>query len=136
MTAANPSPEPRLARDPRLVAAMVAVALSGGLMAVTAALEWGPRMAVSVGTGASIAASNLYVLTRIVHAMVGDARDAGAGASAGAWGVIALGKMLILFGGIWFLMTRGLVDPIGLLVGYGSLPIGIAIGSIVSDKNA
>jgi hypothetical protein len=114
---------------------MVAVALSGGLMAITAAVEWGPRMAVSVGTGASIAASNLYILSRIVHAMTGDARDAGGGGtSAGAWGVIALGKMMVLFGGIWFLMTRGLVDPMGLVVGYGSLPIGIAIGSIVSDK--
>jgi hypothetical protein len=129
----NTSPEPRPGRDGRLVTAMVAVALCGGLMSVTAALEWGPRMAVSVGAGASIAASNLYVLSRIVHAMVGDARDGGS-SNAGAWGVITLGKMVFLFGGIWWVMTRSLVDPIGLVVGYGSLPIGIAIGSLVSDK--
>lgn len=129
MSVASPNLEPPLEkRDARLVTAMVGVALLGALMAVTAQLAWGTRMAVSVGTGAAIAASNLYVLSRIVAATIRG------GAGAGAWGVIALMKMLALIGGIWLLMTRGLVDPIGLVVGYGSLPIGIAIGSIVSDK--
>ena len=31
-------------------------------------------------------------------------------------------------------VTRHLVDPMELVVGYGSLPIGIAIGAVVSDK--
>jgi hypothetical protein len=31
-------------------------------------------------------------------------------------------------------MTSHLVDPIGLVVGWGSLPVGIAVGSLVSDK--
>jgi hypothetical protein len=129
MTGATPQIEPQLGkRDARLVTAMVGVASLGALMAVTAEVTWGTRMALSVGTGAAIAASNLYVLSRIVGAMVKG------GAGAGAWGVIAFVKMLGLFGGIWLLMTKGLVDPMGLLVGYGSLPIGIAIGSLVSDK--
>ncbi len=113
---------------------MVAVGLSGALMTVTAAFVWGTRMGVSVAAGSTIAASNLYVLTRIVHAMIDGNPDGSRGSSAGAWGVIAVGKMILLFGGIWWVMTRALVDPIGLLVGYGSLPIGIAIGAIVSDK--
>ncbi len=129
MTAASPDTEPRLGKpDGRFVTAMVAVASLGALMAVTAAFTWGARMAFSVGTGATIAGSNLYVLSRIVGAMVRG------GSGAGAWGISAFTKMLVLFGGIWLLMTRGLVDPMGLVVGYGALPIGIAIGSIVSDK--
>jgi hypothetical protein len=129
MTGAVPQLEPQLGRrDPRFVTAMVAVLSLGALMAITAELSWGARMALSVGAGAAIAASNLYVLSRIVGAMIAG------GAGAGAWGVIAFMKMLILFGGIWMMMTRGLVDPMGLLAGYGSLPIGIVIGSIVSDK--
>jgi hypothetical protein len=100
-------------------------------MAVTAVFVWGVRFALSVGAGAAIAGSNLYVLSKIVGAMMSGA-DRGAGA--GTWGVLAMVKMVVLFGGIWIVMTKGLVDPMGLVVGYGSLPIGIAIGSIVSDK--
>jgi hypothetical protein len=133
---ANPRPEPRLRRwDGRLVTALVAVGSCGGLMAVTAALVWGMRMALSVGTGAAIAASNLYVLSKIVGAMMEGAETGEPrGAGAGTWGVLAMVKMVVLFGGIWLVMTKGLVDPLGLVVGYGSLPIGIAIGSLVSDK--
>jgi hypothetical protein len=117
--------------DARLVSALLAVVLSGALMAVAAFFEWGARSAVSVEIGGAVAASNLYVLSRIAHAMI-VAGQGGGGAA--AWGILALGKMLLLFGGIWWVMARGLVDPLGLVVGYGSLPIGIAIGSIVSDK--
>ena len=41
---------------------------------------------------------------------------------------------MILCTGMWLLMTRHLVAPIELFVGYASLPIGIAIGAVVSDK--
>jgi len=50
-----------------------------------------------------------------------------------AWGVFALLKILVLFGGIWFLLTRGLVDPIPLVVGYGVLPLGIAAASLFTS---
>jgi hypothetical protein len=101
-------------------------------MAITAAFVWGARPAVSVCAGAAIAASNLYILSKIVAAMIGGGDRRG---GAGIWGVFAMLKMVILFGGIWIVMTKGLVDPMALVVGYGSLPIGIAIGSIVSDKS-
>lgn len=134
MTPTPPKSEPKLPTfDARLVSALVAVALTGVVMAVTALFVWGSRLAVSVEAGGVIAASNLYVLSRIVHGMtsLGWGGDGGGG---GAWGVIAMAKMVVLFGGIWWAMSRGLVDPLGLVVGYGSLPIGIAIGAIVSDK--
>jgi hypothetical protein len=135
MTATGPKGEPRLPTfDARLVSALVAVALAGALMAVTALFVWGSRVAISIMTGGAIAVSNLYVLARIGHAMTQAGQSGSAGGGAAAWGLIAAGKMVILFGGIWWVMARGIVDPLGLVVGYGSLPIGIAIGSIVSDK--
>ncbi|CAN5847073.1 hypothetical protein BH11MYX4_BH11MYX4_61590 [soil metagenome] len=50
-----------------------------------------------------------------------------------AWGLFALLKMVLLFGGIWLLLTRGLVDPIPLVVGYGVLPLAIAVSGVVTS---
>lgn len=50
-----------------------------------------------------------------------------------AWGLFALLKMVLLFGGIWVLLTRHLVDPIPLLVGYGVLPVAIAISGVLTS---
>jgi predicted lipid-binding transport protein (Tim44 family) len=50
-----------------------------------------------------------------------------------AWGGFALLKIIVLFGGIWILLTRGWVDPIPLVVGYGVLPLGIAASSVLSS---
>lgn len=47
-----------------------------------------------------------------------------------AWGVFAILKIFLLFGGMWLLLTRGWVDPIPLVVGYGVLPLGITVGTL------
>jgi hypothetical protein len=119
--------------DARLVTTFVVVGLTGAALTVGAAIGPGEVAAVSVAMGALTALSNLYVLTRIVALVAAPYEDAKTN-GAFVWGVIALGKILVLFGGLWFLMTRHMVDPIPLVVGYGSLPIGIAIGAVVSDK--
>jgi hypothetical protein len=112
-----------------LAAAFVAVAGVGALMAVTAAFVWGLRAALSVATGSAIAVSNLYVLSKTVARVMGS----GAG-GAGAWSILAVLKMVLLVGVVGLLLTRGLVDAMGLVVGYGSLPIGIALSALLSDK--
>jgi hypothetical protein len=126
--------------DPRMQAAIAAVVAFGLLFSAGAALLWGARTALSVGAGALLAASNLWVLTRIVSNVLGNAAETSdeppGGGGGSVWGVLAVVKMLVLFGGVWILMTKGVVDPIPLVVGYGSMPIGIAIGSLVSDKTA
>jgi hypothetical protein len=119
--------------DAHLVRTFMTVGASGALLTVAAALASGGVAAFSVAMGALTALSNLFVLSRIVGALAVPYADARTHA-AFAWGVIALGKIMLLFGGLWLLMTRHLVDPIPLVVGYGSLPIGIAIGAVVSDK--
>jgi hypothetical protein len=119
--------------DARLTATFLTVGASGAaLVALEAALS-GQVAAFSAAMGAVTAISNLYVLSRIVAAVAIPYADARTNAGF-VWGVIALGKIMMLFGGLWLLMTRHLVDPIPLVVGYGSLPIGIAIGAVVSDK--
>jgi len=50
-----------------------------------------------------------------------------------AWGIFAAVKIIVLFGGIWVLLTRGWVDPIPLVVGYGVLPMGIAISGFATN---
>ena len=50
-----------------------------------------------------------------------------------AWGLFALLKMGLLFGGIWVLLTRHLVDPIPLIVGYGVLPMAIAVSGVLTS---
>ena len=121
------------------------------------------KTGLSVLVGALVGVSNLWVLAKIVEALLTpdpdeepaaetkatDSEEAAEGAESkpaqepkepkkakssfsGAWGALAAVKMLVLFGGTWILMTRGLVDPMGLLVGYGSLPIGVALSGVVA----
>jgi hypothetical protein len=59
---------------------------------------------------------------------------AGAGRRGGsAWALLAVFKTFILLGGIGFLLTRGLVDPIPLVIGYGVLPLGIVASALWSS---
>jgi hypothetical protein len=50
-----------------------------------------------------------------------------------AWGAFAVVKIIVLFGGIWILLTKGMVDPMPLVVGYGVLPLGIAASSLYTS---
>jgi hypothetical protein len=117
----------------RLSAVFITTAVVGALFTVGGASIGGGRAGLSVATGASVALSNLYVLARIVRAVAVPETTAPTNV-AFAWGVIALAKVMVLVGGLWLLMTCHLVDPIPLVVGYGALPIGIAIGAVLSDK--
>jgi hypothetical protein len=137
------------------------VAAVGAVLTVGALALFPVKTGLSVLVGALVGVSNLWVLAKIVEALLTpDPDDEPAEAPAtdsaepvepgeskaqepkepkkakssfsGAWGALAAVKMLVLFGGTWILMTRGLVDPMGLLVGYGSLPIGVALSGVVA----
>ncbi len=116
--------------DPRLATAMKSVAAMGLLVALVGGTLYGPRTGLGVALGAGIAVSNLYALARIVRAL---ARP-GASRSVAGWTFAFLAKLLFLFGGAWLLLTWHVVGVMALAAGYGTLPIGIAIGSLVSDK--
>jgi hypothetical protein len=120
--------------DPRTRTAIFAVACFGAMFAVGAGATYGLRSAASVAVGALIAIANLYGLARILGAVVGSRTTPDPNPNAGIWGVLAIVKVLGLFGGVWLLMSAHLVDPVALVVGWAALPVGIAIGSLVSDK--
>ncbi len=110
-----------------------AAALIGGVLAVGALPLSGPRAAVSVLVGAAIAVANLLSMRAIIRAVVRSPQEGPSTAQA-LWALFAALKILLLFGGIWFLLTRRLVDPIPLVVGYGVLPLGIVASAVWSSR--
>ncbi len=116
--------------DPRLRTALVAVGVFGVLFAAVGATLFGSLAGLSCAIGAAIAASNLYAIARIIHALA----EPGASRSVAGWVFALLMKMVLLFGGIFLLLSRHVVTVVPLVVGYMTLPIGIALGSLVSDR--
>ena len=121
------------------------VALFGAVATGFAALGWGQQTATSVGVGGLLATANLYGFARIVAAVLAGSTGTESGAEAEAehgprpgravgWAVPVLAKMTVLFGGVWLLMAKGWVAPLPLVIGYGTLPLGIALGSMVCDR--
>jgi hypothetical protein len=127
--------------DSRLRATLSSVATCGALLTLSSWALFGPGALRSAAIGAALAWGNLWALARIVAALLGDSNESPAGAepragpSARRWAVLAALKMLGLFAIVWLLMREAVVSPIAMLAGFASLPLGIAIGSMVSDRN-
>jgi hypothetical protein len=113
-----------------------AVVAAGVAMALFAAAAFGWRSAVSVVAGAAIAAANLWALARIIAALLPSDADQARSQSRVAWALLAIVKIFGLLAVVWLLMRHGVVSPLPLVLGYMALPIGIAIGSLVSDRSA
>jgi hypothetical protein len=132
--------DPRASRrlDAQLRVSIVAVAAAGALLALFALPFFGISAAFSVAVGAAIATGNLWALARIVSALLpGDARADGSpgdSKNASAWALVGVLKMFGLFAVVYLLMRYGIVSPVPMLAGFGALPIGIAIGSMVSHR--
>lgn len=136
-------PSPPEGRDGATVATLCAAAI-GAVFTLVALATFGSRTALSVFVGASIAVSNLLVLRAIIRSILrpreedepaeapSDAKDDGRRGGT-AWGIFAVLKIFILFGGVWFLLTKKVVDPIPLVVGYGVLPLGITASALVDS---
>lgn len=139
-------------KDDNGLAAVKAAAILGAIFTLAAAGLYGGRTALSVAVGAGIAIANLLMLRAIIRALIrapGEPEGSEAEGSTGekspqdhaeigrrggvAWAVFAVLKIFLLFGGVWILLTRGLVAPIPLVIGYGVLPLGIAAASLWSS---
>ncbi len=119
-----------------------AVAASGVVIVVLALLAFGFRAGLGAAVGAALATSNLWLLGKIIGALLppGDEGDEGddaprdgaraRGSSALLWSFLAALKILVLFGGAWMLMTKGWVSPMALCAGYGALPVGITLSTL------
>jgi hypothetical protein len=116
--------------------ALLAVAITGATLSAGALLVAGIATAFSVAVGAAIATGNLWALARIIGALLPAEREGAEAQSKAGWGLIVVLKLLGLVGVVWLLMRHGVVSPVPMLIGFGALPIGIAIGSLVSDRSA
>jgi hypothetical protein len=111
---------------------LIAVAATGVVLTAGALLVAGVGTAFSVGMGAFLAVGNLWALARIIVSVF--PADQTPRRGPGAWAVIAALKMVAFLAAAWLLMQEGVVSPIPLVVGVCSLPVGIAIGAVVSDR--
>jgi hypothetical protein len=136
MTTSGDRPPAAPGLDARLRDAIRAVCVAGLALAVAGAAIWGPRAGASIAAGAALAAGNLWALARIVAALLphghGDAK--GSTDSRGPWVVLGLVKTAGLLLAAWVILSYRLAQPLFLLAGFVSLPIGIAIGTLVSDR--
>ncbi|HEY8091049.1 MAG TPA: ATP synthase subunit I [Polyangiaceae bacterium] len=122
--------------DARMRRTLVAVACTGGAFTLGAAAVAGLGPAFSVAVGALIAVGNLWALARIVGALLPGSAEGARQQSRAGWSLLAILKLIGLVGVVWLLLRHQLVSPIAMLIGFGSLPIGIALGSLVSDRSA
>jgi hypothetical protein len=114
--------------DAPMRAAVIAVFASGVALSIGALAFFGARAALGVAIGGAIATANLAVFARL-----GDAFIARKGRTA-PWTVIALVKLVFLFGGVWMILESEIVSGLSLAAGYGALPLGITLGSLFGPK--
>lgn len=108
--------------DDALRAARTA-AILGVVFTVVAYGHGGSRAALSVAAGAIVGIANLLVMRLIIRSLLTPGGSL-------VWGILAVTKMFFLLGVLFFLLTKELVDPMPMLVGYGVMPLGITLGAI------
>lgn len=88
-----------------------------GVSAAVAALVSGTGAAVSAALGVGLAALNLALMRRIVGALTA---ESGLGA---LWALAFPVKLVVLVGGAFVLVQRGVADPVPLAIGFALLPL-------------
>ena len=122
--------------DARLRTSLRAVIVAGAALGLLALAFASIATGLSVLVGAALAAGNLWLLARIVSELLPSDRAGAEAQSRGGWALVAALKMFGLVAVAWLLMRHGIVSPMPMLIGFAALPIGIAIGSLVSDRSA
>lgn len=112
--------------DPTLRRAYGAVAGAGLVVAVSCATFLSPAWGASALAGAAIALGNLWVLSRAVRNLF-----AAEGSAAVPWSLVAVLKFFALLGVTYLLVKSRHVEPLGLALGFGALPLGIVLGSLL-----
>ncbi|MFT3774302.1 MAG: ATP synthase subunit I [Minicystis sp.] len=110
--------------DGPMRASIMSVFFCGLCFAVAGFAVGGISTGFGVLVGGLIATANLWVFAKVGQAFLTKKGNTA------PWGIIALLKMLLLFGGVWLILRSGAVSALSLIVGYCALPIGIAVGSL------
>jgi ATP synthase I chain len=105
-------------------AAIASVFFCGLCFAVIGFAVFGAMAGLGVLLGGLLATANLVVFARVAQAFL--ARRG----NTAPWGVVAVLKMVLLFGGVWLILRSGAISAISLVAGYVALPFGITIASL------
>lgn len=125
----EPAPANRSRRDATLVAAirMTAVATFG--LTVIAGLATDARWATGTLVGGALATLNLLLFARIGENILSpQGRNA-------PWAVLGALKLLGLFAAVYIILKRTDVSGLAFALGYGALPIGIALSTVVRPRD-
>ncbi len=114
--------------DAPMRAAIMSVFFCALIFSVIGFAVFGPKNGLGVLLGGLIAAANLWVFAKVGQAFVSRRGNAA------PWAVIAVLKMVLLFGGVWLLVRSGLVNGLSLAAGYSAMPFGITFASLFGPK--
>jgi hypothetical protein len=120
--------EPAEQDDKSMRSAVISVFVIGLCFGIAGFALAGVRTGLGVTLGGLMAGLNL-----LVFAKVGDAFVSRRG-NAAPWGVVALLKMGLLFGGVYLILKNGYFSPLALIAGYAALPVGITVGSLFGPR--
>lgn len=110
--------------------ALRGVALTGAACAFFV-LPWlGARASVGVLAGAGLGAANLWLISKIVRALVGSSSPG----SAAGWPLVAVPKLCLLAGAVWLVLRGGFVSALPFVVGVGAVPLGIVAAQLFSTS--
>jgi len=109
-------------------AAIVSVFFCGLCLSLVAFAVFDVQTGLSALLGGILATLNLYVFARVGQAFMERQGNTA------PWGVVAILKLLLLFGGVWFVLKSGTVSALGLACGYAALPLGVTIASLFGPR--
>jgi hypothetical protein len=114
--------------DAPMRAAIMSVFFCGLIFGVVGFAFWGPRAGLGAVIGGLIATANLWVFARVGQAFMSRQGNTT------PWAVVAVLKMLVLFGGVWVILKSGVVSGLSLAAGYAALPFGVTFASLFGPK--
>jgi hypothetical protein len=129
---AREAPKPPAKRDPALGTSVKATGVAAILLAVVVAIAVDPWFAIGTLIGGMLAVANLILFIRIVETFIAQSQ----GGKAVPWAMLWALKLAGLFLCVFVILRRGDVNALAFVIGYGALPIGIAVSSLFGKPAA
>lgn len=114
--------------DAPMRAAILSVAGCAVLFGVLGFAFADARTGVGVLVGGLIATVNLIVFAKVGQAFISRKGNTT------PWGVVAVLKLVLLFGGVLLILKSNLVSGLSLAIGYAALPFGVTFASLFGPK--
>lgn len=113
-------------RDRRLDAALWSVAGAAAVLSAGSMLALGLRSGLSAAAGGAVAVVNFWLIVRLAGAFLQGRRRSP------AWGALGALKLAALLGVAYAIVRARAADPLGFILGYAALPLGIVLMQLPS----